>query len=57
MLEFFFKNRVFIFYGNVQIFPQKISAAILDKSELKILIKNIRRFIAFDLIFHLACIF
>ena len=57
MFEFFFKNRVFIFYGNVQIFPQKISAAILDKSELKIFIKNIQRFIAFDLIFHLACIF
>ena len=57
MFEFFFKNRVFIFYGNVQIFPQKFSAAILDKSELKILIKNIWCFIAFDLIFHLACIF
>ena len=56
MIEFFSKNRVFIFCGNLQFFPRKISAAILDNSDFKILIRNIQRFIAFDLIFYLVCI-
>ena len=44
------------FDGNFRTFPQKFSAALLDKLDLKILFKNMWRFIAFDLIFHLTCI-
>ena len=34
--------------------PRKISAAILEILDFKILNKNIQRFIAFDLIYHLV---
>ena len=55
-MRFFQKLSFSFFDGNLQTFPQKFSAALLDKLNLKIFIKNIWRFIAFDLIFHLACL-
>ena len=42
---------------NLRNFPRIFSAAILDALDLKNLIKNILRFIAFDLIFHLPYVF
>ena len=55
--EFFFKKWDLYFYENFWNFPQKISAAILKILDFKTLNKNIQRFIAFDLIFHMVYFF
>ena len=46
-----------IFQGKYRNFTRKISAVILQKLNFKLFIENIRRFIAFDLIFHLVYLF
>ena len=52
----FFQKLSFLFFDvNFRTFPQKFSAALLDKLDLKNFIKNMWHFIAFDLIFHLTC--
>ena len=55
-MRFFQKLSFSFFDGNFRTFLQKFSTALLDKLDLKIFIKNMWRFIAFDLIFHLACL-
>ena len=53
----FFQKLSFSFFDGINpTFPQKSSAALLDKLDLKFFIKNMCHFIAFDLIFHLACL-
>ena len=45
------------FDGDFEAFPQKFSAALLDKLDLKSFIEYMWRLIAFDLIFHLTYFF
>ena len=53
----FFLEIDFFFIGNVRGFQRIFDAAILDKLDLKWFTKNILRFIAFDLIFHMEYFF
>ena len=53
-MKFFHKLSFSVLVEIFRQLPQIFSAAILDPLDLKILIKNMLRFIAFDLIFHLT---
>ena len=58
LFHFFQKKKLdSLFYVNFRNFPRKISAVILEILDLKIIFKNILRFIAFVLIFHLVFFF
>ena len=57
IFTFFIFFNGFYFLRKFPKFPRQISAAILIKLYLRISLKNILRFIAFNLIFHLTYIF